>query len=167
MAALPAAQTAPPIAFRRPRRCCAGFTLIELVVVLLVAVLGFAALGGSIGSGNKSTQLQALARDLASALRYAHGQALATQRQTSVAIDLRNNSYQISNRDKVYTFAEEVDVSLVIAEEEFGADQTGSIRFFGDGSSTGGRITLEWGTQLRRIDVNWITGEVRISDAAA
>lgn len=80
---------------------------------------------------------------------------------------MRNNSYQISNRDKVYTFAEEVDVSLVIAEEEFGADQTGSIRFFGDGSSTGGRITLEWGNQLRRIDVNWITGEVRISDAAA
>ncbi|MCQ8180001.1 GspH/FimT family pseudopilin [Methylomonas sp. SURF-1] len=167
MAALPAQDTAPSFAFRHPRRACAGFTLIELVVVLLVAVLGFAALGGSIGSGNKTTQLQALARDLASALRYAHGQALATQQQTSVAIDLRNNSYQISNRDKVYTFAEEVDVSLVIAEEEFGADQIGSIRFFGDGSSTGGRITLEWGNQLRRIDVNWITGEVRISDAAA
>ncbi|TPQ28654.1 GspH/FimT family pseudopilin [Methylomonas sp. HW2-6] len=163
MAALPASANA----LRRPPRSCAGFTLIELVVVLLVAVLGFAALGGSIGSGNKSTQLQALARDLASALRYAQGQALATQRQTSVAIDLRNNSYQISNRDKVYTFAEEVDVSLVVAEEEFGADQIGSIRFFGDGSSTGGRITLEWGNQLRRIDVNWITGEVRISDAAA
>ena len=166
MTALPASVTARPTVFRRPRRSCAGFTLIELIVVLMVAVLAFAALGGSIGTGNKSTQLQALARDLASALRYAHGEALATQQQTGVAIDLRNNSYRISNRDKVYTFAEEVDVSLVVAEEEFGADQIGNIRFFGDGSSTGGRITLEWGNQLRRIDVNWITGEVRISDAA-
>jgi general secretion pathway protein H len=90
-----------------------------------------------------------------------------TQKPVSVAIDLQDNSYSISNRDKTYPFAEDIDVSLVVAEEEFSEGEQGNIRFFGDGSSTGGRITLEWGNQLRRIDVNWITGEVSISDAAA
>ncbi|MEI8574887.1 GspH/FimT family pseudopilin [Methylomonas sp. EFPC1] len=144
-----------------------GFTLIELIIVLLISVLAFAVVGSNIGSGNRSTKLQAVARDMASALRYAHGQALMTQKPVSVAIDLQDNSYRISNHDKTYPFAEEIDVSLVVAEEEFSEGEQGHIRFFGDGSSTGGRITLEWGNQLRRIDVNWITGQVSISDAAA
>lgn len=144
-----------------------GFTLLELIIVLLISVLGFAAVGTNISSGNQATRLQAAARDIASALRYAHGQALMTRKLVSVAVNLGDNSYSISNRDKIYHLNHEIDISLVVAEEEFADDEEGSIRFFGDGSSTGGRITLEWGSQLRRIDVNWITGEVAISDAAA
>ena len=83
-----------------------------------------------------------------------------------MTINLDENSYRISNRDKLYHLAGEIEVSLVVAEDQFN-DGEGGIRFFGDGSSTGGRITLEWGKQLRRIDVNWITGAVSISDAAA
>jgi general secretion pathway protein H len=85
----------------------------------------------------------------------------------SVVVNLDNNSYQISNRDKNYDLDEKIDISVTVAEEEFTDGQEASIRFFGDGSSTGGRITLEWGKQLRRIDVNWITGAVSIHDAAA
>jgi general secretion pathway protein H len=144
-----------------------GFTLIELMIVLIVAVLGFAVLGSNISSGNQTTKLQATARNIASALRYAHGQALVTRNTVSVAINLDDNSYQISDQAKIYRFPTEIEVSLVVAEEEFAQGDTGSIRFFADGSSTGGRITLEWGKQLRRIDVNWITGEVTLNDAPA
>lgn len=144
-----------------------GFTLIELIIVLLIGVLGFAAVSSNISSGNQSTKLQTVARDIASALRYAHGQALLSRQPVSVAINLDDNSYRVSNRNKIYQFSVDIDVSLVVAEEEFADGGEGSIRFFGDGSSTGGRITLEWGDQLRRIDVNWITGEVAIRDAAA
>jgi general secretion pathway protein H len=143
-----------------------GFTLIEIIIVLLISVLGFAAISSNISSGNQSTKLQAIARDIASALRFAHGEALMTRNEISVAINLDENSYRISNRDRVFGFASQVDVSVVVAEEEFNDGGEASIRFFGDGSSTGGRITLEWGQQLRRVDVNWITGEVSISDTA-
>ena len=144
-----------------------GFTLLELIIVLLISVLGFAVVGSNISSGNQSTRLQAAARDIASALRYAHGQALMSRQPVSVVVNLDNNSYQISNRDKNYDLDEKIDISVTVAEEEFTDGQEASIRFFGDGSSTGGRITLEWGKQLRRIDVNWITGAVSIHDAAA
>lgn len=150
-------------AIRKPVQ---GFTLIELIIVLVISVLGFAVVGSNISSGNQSTKLSAAARDIASALRFAHGESLLTRQQVSVAINLDENSYRISNRDKLYRLASEIEISLVVAEDQF-TDGEGSIRFFGDGSSTGGRITLEWGKQLRRIDVNWITGEVSISDAAA
>ena len=150
-------------AIRRPEQ---GFTLIELIIVLVISVLGFAVVGSNISSGNQSTKLSAAARDIASALRFAQGESLLTHREVSVTINLDENSYRISNRDKLYHLAGEIEVSLVVAEDQFN-DGEGGIRFFGDGSSTGGRITLEWGKQLRRIDVNWITGAVSISDAAA
>lgn len=140
-----------------------GFTLLELIIVLLISVLGFAVLGSNINSGNTSTRLQAVARDIASALRYAHGQALLTRLPVSVAVNLGENNYAISNRNKIYHFDEQIKVSLTVAEEEFTDGEEGSIRFFADGSSTGGRITLEWGKQTRRVDVNWITGQVTIS----
>ncbi|MDD2739497.1 MAG: GspH/FimT family pseudopilin, partial [Methylomonas lenta] len=142
-----------------------GFTLLELIIVLLISVLGFAVIGSNISSGNQTTRLQAAARDIASALRYAHGQALMSRQPVSVAVNLAENSYRISNRDKIYRLDERIDISLTVAEEEFADGQEGSIKFFGDGSSTGGRITLEWGPQLRRIDVNWMTGAVAIADA--
>lgn len=144
-----------------------GFTLLELIIVLLISVLGFAVIGSNISSGNQTTRLQAAARDIASALRYAHGQALMSRQPVSVAVNLAENSYRISNRDKIYRLDERIDISLTVAEEEFADGQEGSIKFFGDGSSTGGRITLEWGPQLRRIDVNWMTGAVAIADATA
>lgn len=144
-----------------------GFTLLELIIVLVVSVLGFAVVGSNISSGNQSTRLQAAARDIASALRYAHGQALVTRKPVSVSVNLDENSYRISNKDQVYLLDEKIEISVVVAEEEMEEGKEASIRFFADGSATGGRITLEWGKQLRRIDVNWITGAVAISDEAA
>jgi general secretion pathway protein H len=144
----------------------AGFTLLELMIVLTVSVLALSVVAIRIGSGDRSTQLIVVARDLASALRYAHGQALLRHQSVAVAINLDDNSYRISDRERIYPIADAIEISLVVAEEEF-AQGAGSIRFFADGSSTGGRVSLHLGKQLRRVDVNWITGAVSISDEPA
>jgi len=140
-----------------------GFTLIELTVVLLIVVLGFSVIGTNISSGNQSSQLKALTRDLASALRYARGQALISHDEIIIAINLAENTYKISNRDKVYHFSDEVEVTLVIAQDEFKGEEIGQLRFYADGSSSGGKITLEWGNLVNIIDVNWLSGKVDIN----
>jgi len=144
-----------------------GFTLIEVTVVLLIMVLGFSVVGSNISSGNQSSKLKAVARDLASALRYARGQALISHKEVSVAINLAENYYQVSNRDKIYQFSDEIDLSLVIAQDEFKEDEIGQIRFFADGSSSGGRIKMEWGVFFQQIDINWLTGKTELSDEQA
>ena len=141
-----------------------GFTLIELTIVLLIIVLGFGVIGSNISSGNQSAQLKAVARDLASALRYARGQALISHKEVAVAINLAENSYGVSNRDKIYHFSDEIDLTLLIAQDEFTDEETGHIRFYADGSSSGGRVTLEWGNLTYFVDVNWLSGKIDISD---
>ncbi len=141
-----------------------GFTLLELIVVLFIVVLGFAAIGISISSGNDSTELKAAARDIVSALRYARGQALISHEETTVAFDLENNTYTVSNRDKAYSIAESISLTVVTAQSELTGQGQGSIRFFADGSSTGGRVTLERGQTIVVCDINWLTGQITLED---
>jgi len=139
---------------------CKGFTLLELVVVLFVVVLGFSAIGLNLSSGSDTTKIKAAARDIVSALRYARGQALMTHREATVALDLESNSYTVSGRDKLYQIPEDIDVTVVTAQTELTGEGSANIRFFPDGSSTGGRVTLERGQTVWKIDINWLTGQV-------
>ncbi len=139
-----------------------GFTLLELVVVLFVVVLGFSVIGLNLSSGSDSTEIKAAARDIVSALRYARGQALMSHQETTVALDLGNNSYTVSGRDKLYQIPEAIDVTVVTAQTEISGEGAANIRFFADGSSTGGRVTLERGHTAWKIDINWLTGQIEL-----
>jgi general secretion pathway protein H len=138
----------------------AGFTLIELTLVLFIVVLGFSAIAISIAGGNPSARLKSSAVDMVSALRYARGQALISRQEVAVAVDLTENNYRLSNRDRQYHIDDEIEVTMVIAQDELENDEIGHIRFYPDGSSSGGRITLDWGEFSRQIDINWLTGRV-------
>jgi general secretion pathway protein H len=47
---------------------------------------------------------------------------------------------------------------------ETSGNHLGSIRFFPDGSSTGGSISLASGRETHTVVVDWLTGRVRISE---
>lgn len=141
-----------------------GFTLLELLVVLFVVVLGFSAIGINLSSGHDSTKIKAAARDIVSALRYVRGQALMTRQETTLDLDLGDNSYTVSGRDKLYHLPESIDITVVTAQDELSGDGTAAIRFFADGSSTGGRITLEQGSTAWKIDINWLTGQIELEN---
>jgi general secretion pathway protein H len=143
-----------------------GFTLLELIVVLFIVVLGFSVVGINLSSGNDATELKVAARDIVSALRFARGQALISHQETTVTLDLAENTYTVSGRNKVYSLAKAIDVTVVTAQNEI-TDGLGSIRFFADGSSTGGRVTLELGKAAWQVDINWLTGQIELDDAEA
>jgi general secretion pathway protein H len=141
-----------------------GFTLLELTVVLLVVVLGFSAIGINLSSGNDATKIKAAARDVVSALRYVRGQALMTRQETTLTLDLSDNSYTVSGRDKIYQIPESITLTVVTAQDELTGAGMAAIRFFADGSSTGGRITLELNSTAWKIDINWLTGQIELAN---
>lgn len=136
-------------------------------MVLFIVVLGFAAIGISISSGNDSTRLKAAARDIVSALRYARGQALLSHQEVTLTLDLTENTYTVSTRDKLYELPKDIDVTVVTGQDELNGKGMGSIRFFADGSSTGGRVTLELNNAGWQMDINWLTGQVEMNDIIA
>ena len=91
-------------------------------------------------------------------------QAVTENQETEFIFNLDENYYQLSGRNKKYRIPDDVAVTVYFAESLDSHDQQGIIRFFPDGSSTGGRITLEIEQQKRFIDINWLTGQVEISD---
>ncbi len=85
-----------------------------------------------------------------------------THQETTVALNLSDNSYTVTGRDKLYHIPETIDLTVVTAQTELTGGGAASIRFFGDGSSTGGRVTLERGNAAWKIDINWLTGQIEL-----
>lgn len=141
-----------------------GFTLIELLLVIVIIAMAVAVAAPNIGSGNQTASLNAAAREISSALRFARGHALTHRKESVLLMNLEDNSYQLTDRKKQYKFANDIAVTLDVAKSQIIDKNHGGIRFFPDGSSTGGRITLELGESKRQLDVNWLTGQVEIDD---
>lgn len=145
-------------------RRLSGFTLIELSVVLFVMVIGFGVIAVNFSSGHSRTEINAAAREMVSALRYARGQALLSRNDVIVTLNFDDNTYSISSRDRIYRLPDDMRLTLFTAQTEISGAAEAGIRFFADGSSTGGRLTLESGDRLKKIDINWLTGHVEILD---
>lgn len=139
-----------------------GFTLLELMVVLFIMVLGFSVIGVNLSSGNNTTEHQRVAADIVSALRYARGMALMAHRESTVTFDLDENSYTVDRRPKVYQIPQTIQIKLVTAQSQVTGQKLASVRFFADGSSTGGRVSLKRGENIWQIDINWLTGQVEL-----
>jgi general secretion pathway protein H len=139
-----------------------GFTLVELLVVLLIAALLVAVVPPLLSAAMPGVQLKSTARELAASLRYARDYAVLHRSDAVVTVDLNERRYRVSGRSRSYAIPDGMEVLLDTVKSELGDDHTGSIRFYPDGSSTGGRVTLKRGEQRYKIDVDWLTGRVRV-----
>jgi len=137
-----------------------GFTLLEVLVVLLLMTL-LVGLVPPMLSNRTGVQAKSDARQLAAALRYARSQAIVQQRDTDLVLNIEKRRYKITGLRREYPLAENLDISLVTARELAG-ESSGAIRFYPDGSSTGGRISIGAGGHEYKVDVEWLTGGVAI-----
>lgn len=144
-------------------RKAAGFTLLEIVLVLAIAVAIYAVLLGVPMRGS-SADLKAAARTLASALRQAQSTAMATRHDATLSIDLQSREFLVAGEKEPRKLPDDIDLKLYTAESEVRSQRVGAIRFYPDGSSTGGRITVSSGERKFLVDVDWLTGRVSIED---
>ena len=143
-----------------------GFTLLEMLAVILLIGIAVAAVSISVTQGLASARVRAASSELAGALRATRTQAIVRGQEQSFDVDTQANSYRdVKQRD--VRLPKGLQVSITSAKEDQPNDHTGRIRFFPDGSSTGGRITLQSGKREWHVNVSWLTGEVRVVDTVA
>jgi general secretion pathway protein H len=148
-----------------PGHPATGFSLIELIVVLAIAGLIMAVTPPMLSSAMPGLQLKSTARQVAAGLRFARARAVAQRTEVVLTLDLEARSVTISGRDGSLSIPDDLDVELVSAVSELEDESLGRIRFFPDGTSTGGRITLGYRGNGYDLDVDWLTGRVSIAAA--
>jgi general secretion pathway protein H len=136
-----------------------GFSLIELVAVMVLIALVFAMVSLSFSKSLSSAKVQAASRNLVAALRYTRGQAIVRGKSASLELDVENNRYMAPGR-QVVNLPANMRMSLLTADNEVTGRSSGRIRFFPDGASTGGHISIDMGSEEWRINVDWLTGAV-------
>ena len=137
-----------------------GFTLVELLVALAILALVLAVVPPLLPDVIDSARLRNAQRDLVSGLRYARSQAVNSQQAVTVGINVGTGTMQVLDRRRNLSIPDGVSLTLVTAQQEQVSEREGAIRFYPDGSSTGGRVSFRQGDRVSLIDVNWLTGRV-------
>jgi general secretion pathway protein H len=152
----------------------AGFTLLELLVVLVIAGVLVALVPASVSAVVPGMKARVAALDLASTLRDARNLAISQSTPVDVGFDLESASYSIAGsplqnlpRGMALVIQERsgyVSVTRRVARHSiFGPDKTFSLRFYPDGSSSGARIQLGPEDGGYVVTVDWLLGGASIS----
>ena len=146
----------------RQNRASPGFTLLEVLVVFVIFALILAIVPPYLPNVLAGNQVRAAARDLAANLKKTRGLAISAQQEAVLSLDVEQKTFAVNGRAKNLTMPEYARLSIITARSEQLSENKGQIRFFADGSSTGGQIKLAWKQQEYVIDVHWLTGAVKI-----
>jgi general secretion pathway protein H len=139
-----------------------GFTLIELLVVLALAAFMIGVVPPLIGAAFPGVQLKAAARSTAAGLRLAREEAIRGGRDIAFLLDVEGRRYQVEGDPRSISFPSGLDLKLEGASSEMRDDQVGGVRFYPDGSSTGGRILISRAGRGFQVGVAWLTGRIVI-----
>jgi general secretion pathway protein H len=142
----------------------AGFTMIELIVVIAVLGLTFGVLVARGPLSSRTLTARNAIDALAGGLRQARAQAIATNRPVEFDVDVARKSFQIDKATPVVLPAD-YQLSVLTTTGERRSVTEAAIRFEPDGSSTGGRIDLTAGKRRVKIGIDWLSGRVSVADA--
>jgi general secretion pathway protein H len=143
-----------------------GFTLLELIIVLLIIGLLLVLVPGHLWRPQAGLEVKVAARALADGLRQTRSDALASNRERVFTLDVAARRFRPGQDRPLEPLNRALDLGLDTARSELVDAASGQIRFFPDGSSTGGRITVTLQAQRAEVTVDWLTGGVTIADAA-
>jgi general secretion pathway protein H len=110
---------------------------------------------------SRSTDLDRAAARLADGLRATLKEAIIRQQERVFSVDVNRRAFASSTGEFV-PLDPALDISLLTAKPELVGGSTGGIRFFPDGSSTGGQIELSLLGNRTAVNVRWSTGAVTL-----
>jgi general secretion pathway protein H len=138
----------------------AGFTLFELLVVMVVLALTYAAVSTLYRTPSASVQLKAAARLTASRLRDLRAAAMTTGSERVATIDVNGRVIRFGDGRAPLDIDKSIAIAVTGAESERRSATTAGVRFFPNGSSSGATIVLRSERQAYEVRINWLTGRV-------
>ena len=143
-------------------RLSQGVTLLELLIVLAIMAFVAGIVIPRFGGPVSTSELRASARQLAAGLRLAQSEAVAERRETFLVLDVAGKRFKVDRDPQEHKLPSHVELKLFTAQSDLVNESIGAIRFFPDGGSNGGRITVASGERKFEGDVDWLTGRIAI-----
>lgn len=140
-----------------------GFTLLELIVLLAIIALAIVATVPYLERTRAGLGLRTSAHALAADLRAARTAARAKNAETALSVDLARRQYWSRGVAARQQLPHTLVMDLTVPEAERLGEALGRVRFFPDGTSSGGRILLKQEDRWATIVVDWLTGDVRVA----
>jgi general secretion pathway protein H len=162
-----------------------GFTLLELLIVMVIVGFMAALVVPAIGHSLDNLRLRTVTREVSASLRYTRSRAVSEKMTYCALFDPEKKMLTISGEKnpapskdtseeqekvgrEVYIFPKHIIVKLVSHEEDAVEPVPFAIRFFPNGSSSGGEFLLMNARERRyRIFVDFITGLVRVDQPSS
>ncbi len=166
-----------------------GFTLLELLVVLVIISLVAAFVGPRVAGSMSTLSLKTASKKIAASLRYARSQATSENTPYIVVFDLNKNRLalgaaqatsrgdseeeaadegQEGYRSRIYDLPEGIIFDRVVSVESESGSEIFRIIFFPNGASSGGKVFLK-NDRGRRcfVSVDFVTGTVQLGEEDA
>ncbi|MFN3785374.1 MAG: GspH/FimT family pseudopilin [Thiothrix sp.] len=141
-----------------------GFTLLE---VLMVLILGGFLVGVVATSLSEGPILRKASREVAASLRHARAQAIMRQQPTVWKMHINDKRFWVEGEvgdtgNTARTLHMAITAKINTTSSEVNSAEQGGIRFYPDGSSSGGSVELTHNQQTYKINVEWVTGRVSV-----
>ena len=140
-----------------------GFALVEFLVILVMIALVFSITLPTF-TGGSTIETLAAARTVATGLRQTRDRAITSNQSAFMEVDVERRRIVLGKQSR--QLPQGIHLKLLTAKRERLGTSRGAIRFFPDGSSTGGRITLMQDNLGYLVDVDWLTGRVVLQDGS-
>jgi general secretion pathway protein H len=146
----------------------AGFTLVEMVVVLLIIALGSALAVPMIEGGVEAREVRRAARQLASTMHFCRGEAVALGEPQELVIDALQNSIHTTAWKRWAVLTDRAVIEDVRGGTGFDSGVV-QIIFFPNGSTSGADVVIAGRNDRRehrlRVQLDPLLGTVRVGDA--
>jgi general secretion pathway protein H len=147
---------------RTDRTADAGFTLIEILVVLVILGLTVALVAARGPARNAGLEARAAASEVVQTLRIGRSRAIAEDRPVVVMLDLSSHRLALDGALRAARCHPPSGRRPGARRE---APRRAIFDFAPDGSATGGRVILGRPGRRFLVSVDWLTGRVDIADA--
>lgn len=141
------------------RTACAGFSLLEMLVVLVIVGLAVAIAASHGPARSPGLEARGVVAAVSEALRGARGRAIAGNRPVLVAVNGERRRIAVEG-GPIIEMPAGLDLEAAVGADKGETKQLVGVRFAPDGSSTGATILLVDGDRRIPIVVDWLTGRV-------
>ena len=138
-----------------------GFTLVELLLVLIILTLLMAAVVRPLQlDAVDNARFRIAKQEIIAGLRFSRSKAINTQAVVTLAINPAAGRMRITDEDRTLRLPDDVTLTMNTAPSGQLSENESAIRFFPDGSSTGMELVFRQGERVSRIRVDGLTGRV-------